>query len=140
MKVTTIEYPMYYGATHDIFQKAKELRKVETKAEKILWLYLSKNQINGLQFRRQHPINRFIADFYCHRIKLVIEIDGGIHELYKNKEYDAERTEIFSKFGVRVLRFTNYQIASDIEFVLNSINQYTQELLIETKSPPLRVI
>jgi very-short-patch-repair endonuclease len=140
MKVTTIEYPMFYGATPDIFLKAKALRKTETEAERTLWQRLSKNQINGLQFGRQHPINKFIADFYCHKIKLVIELDGGIHEPATNKEYDEERTEIFSKFGISVIRFTNNQIFENIELVVSSIMQISQNLLIEATSPPFRGI
>jgi very-short-patch-repair endonuclease len=84
MKKLSIEYPMYFGATPDIFKKAKELRKCETEAETILWKRLNRNQILGLQFRRQHPIDRFIADFYCAKIKLVVEVDGSIHELPEN--------------------------------------------------------
>jgi very-short-patch-repair endonuclease len=81
MKGVSVEYPMYFGAKPDIFKLAKELRKAETEAEKILWSKLNRNQILNLQFRRQHPINIFIADFYCPKIKLVIELDGSIHEL-----------------------------------------------------------
>ena len=90
MKRLSVEYPMYFGATPDIFKKAKELRKCCTEAENILWTKLNRNQILGLQFRRQHPIDRFIADFYCAKIKLVIEADGSIHELPENKDYDME--------------------------------------------------
>ena len=91
MKNLSVEYPMYFGATPDILKKAKELRRYETVAEKILWANLCKNQIIGLHFRRQHPINKFIADFYCASIKLVIEVDGSIHELPENKAYDIGR-------------------------------------------------
>jgi len=76
MKGISIEYPMYFGAKPEIFKLARELRKRETPSEKTLWSHLSRNQLLGLQFRRQHPINRFIADFYCPKIKLIIEIDG----------------------------------------------------------------
>jgi very-short-patch-repair endonuclease len=84
MKGLSVEYPMYFGAKPDIFKKAKDFRKLETVAEKLLWSRLNKNQLLGLQFRRQHPINRFIADFYCPKIKLIIEVDGKIHELPEN--------------------------------------------------------
>ena len=84
MKKLSIEYPMYFGATPAVFKKAKELRKYDTDEEKILWTKLNRNQILGLQFRRQHPIDRFIADFYCAKIKLVVEVDGSIHELPEN--------------------------------------------------------
>lgn len=140
MKATTIEYPMFYGATADTFKKAKALRKVETEAEKILWKWLNKNQIQGLQFRRQHPINRFIADFYCHKIKLVIELDGGIHELDKNKEYDGERSELFRKFGLKVIRFTNSQIINNTEVIASIIKQNVTDLRVEAAKSPLRGI
>ena len=71
MQGLSVEYPMYYGAKPAIFKLARELRKDETNAEKILWSKLNKNQISVLQFRRQHPINIFIADFYCVKLKLV---------------------------------------------------------------------
>jgi very-short-patch-repair endonuclease len=71
---------MFYNAKPHIFEKANDLRKNLTEAEKILWFYLKKNKILGFRLKAQHPIERFIADFYCHNLKLVIEIDGGIHE------------------------------------------------------------
>lgn len=91
MKTATVEYSMYFGATPDIFKKARELRQTETEAEAILWSQLNKKQIFGLKFRRKHPINKFMADFYCPAIKFVIEVDGGIHELPENKAYDIDR-------------------------------------------------
>jgi len=70
---------MFYGATASIFENAKRLRKNLTNAERIIWLELSGRKMKGLKFRSQHPIAGFIVDFYCHRAKLVIEIDGEIH-------------------------------------------------------------
>jgi len=70
---------MHYGASNLIFQRAEELRKYPTHEEAIIWGYLSGSQL-GIKFRRQHPIFLYVADFYCHSLKLVIEIDGGIHE------------------------------------------------------------
>lgn len=69
-----------WAAKPDIFSKAKELRKSMTIAEKILWKHLRNNKLNGLKFRRQHPLDIFIADFYCHPKRLIIELDGGIHD------------------------------------------------------------
>jgi very-short-patch-repair endonuclease len=83
---------MFYDASPAIFEKAKLLRESMTDAEKELWNILSNNKFMGLRFRSQHPINRFIADFYCHSIKLVVEVDGGIHNLPENKEYDIQRS------------------------------------------------
>jgi very-short-patch-repair endonuclease len=65
MKGVSVEYPMYFGAKPSIFKLARELRKNETEAEKVLWSRINKNQILGFKFRRQHPINKFIADFFC---------------------------------------------------------------------------
>jgi len=72
---------MYYNAKPSIIGAARLLREKMTRSEEILWERLNRKQIQGLRFRRQHPIDIFIADFYCHRIRLVIEIDGEIHRL-----------------------------------------------------------
>jgi cyclase len=81
---------MHYGATMEIFQIAERLRRDMTAPEKIIWDRVCKNQL-GVRIRRQHPIWKFIADFYCHEVKLIIEIDGGIHLRSENKEYDIIR-------------------------------------------------
>jgi cyclase len=98
MKGVSVEYPMYFGAKPEIFKLAKELRKLETEAEKQLWSRLNKSQLIGLQFRRQHPINRFIADFYCPKIKLIIEVDGSIHELPEYQFHDIGISDILNDF------------------------------------------
>jgi very-short-patch-repair endonuclease len=107
MKGMSFEYPMYYGAKPSLFRLAKELRKNETEAEKILWSRLNRNQILGQQFRRQHPINVFIADFFCARLKLVIEVDGSIHEITEYQIHDEGRSDLFNDLGITVIRFTN---------------------------------
>lgn len=127
---------MHFGTKPDIFKKASELRKTETQAEKLLWLRLNKNQLLGLQFRRQHPINRFIADFYCPKIKLVIEIDGSIHELPENKTYDIVRTELLKEFGIMVIRFDNEQIIYNSDEVIEKIKQIARKLLSEVTEVP----
>ena len=131
MKKLSIEYPMYFGATPDVFKKAKELRKYETYAEKILWTKLNRNQIFGLQFRRQHPIDRFIADFYCAKIKLVVEVDGSIHELPENLDYDIGRSEIMNDFGITVIRFSNEQIINEIDTTIKKIEKIIKKLMQE---------
>jgi very-short-patch-repair endonuclease len=131
MKDVSVEYPMYFGATPDIFKKAKELRRYETEAEKRLWAMLCRNQMLGLQFRRQHPINKFIVDFYCVKIKLVIEVDGSIHEIPENKAYDIGRSQILNDFGITVLRFSNNHIINDIENVLKIIEENVKQLIKE---------
>jgi very-short-patch-repair endonuclease len=129
MKGASFEYPMYYGAKPSIFKLARELRKNETEAEKILWSKLNRNQINGLQFRRQHPINIFIADFFCPKIKLVIEVDGSIHEIPEFKLHDNGRSDFLNDHGITVIRFTNEQIINDIDSTMKEIEKTAKCLL-----------
>jgi very-short-patch-repair endonuclease len=133
MKGVSVEYPMYFGAKPDIFKLAKELRKLETVAEKLLWTHLNKNQLMGLHFRRQHPINRFIADFYCPKIKLVIEVDGSIHDIPEYQSHDSGRSEVFNDFGIIVIRFTNEQILNEIDSTIKQIEIAEIKLLSEIK-------
>jgi very-short-patch-repair endonuclease len=100
-------------------QRARELRKEITLAEKLLWSRLRNKQLKGLKFRRQHPLGPFIADFYCAARRLVVEIDGDIHDL--QPERDAARTEQFKQYGYRLIRFRNKQVLNDIEDVLVAI-------------------
>jgi hypothetical protein len=82
----------------------------------MLWQRLRNQQLSGLKFRRQHPLGPFIADFYCAACRLVMEIDGDIHDL--QPERDAARTEQFEQYGYRVIRFRNKQVLNDVEDVL----------------------
>lgn len=109
---------MFYGAKPSIFEKAKSLRENMTETEQLLWQRLNKNQL-GVRFKPQHPIDIFIADFYCHKYKLVIELDGKIHN--KQKDYDEGRTAELERFGIKVIRFTN-------EMVLNHIDEVIEEI------------
>jgi very-short-patch-repair endonuclease len=124
----SVERDMYYGAKIELFILAERYRKQQTKAEKILWQHLKKLRSEGFVFRRQHPIDLFIADFYCHRIKLVIEVDGEIHEKVEVKEFDEGRTGEIEKFGIKVIRFNNDQVTSDVASVLNQIQKSISEL------------
>jgi len=110
------------GASFNIKQKSRELRKTMTETEKILWSKLRKKQQNGIYFRRQHPYNIYILDFYCFQANLVIEVDGPIHDM--TIEYDSERTRFLESSGLKVLRFTNEDIESRIDWVLELINGY----------------
>lgn len=95
---------MFYGATPEMFSKAEMLRKNMTTSEKTLWEVL-KYGLDGFKFRRQHPIDIFIADFYCHKAKLFIEIDGDIHDIREIHEYDEGRTDELENYGIKVIRF-----------------------------------
>lgn len=90
-----------------------------TPAEKILWAKLRAKRFKGLKFRRQQIIAGFIVDFYCHSLRLVIEVDGEIHN--QQKEYDAERDKILTAKDLDILRFSNQQVRENIELVLNAI-------------------
>ena len=115
------ERNMFYGANPDTFAKAKQLRKSMTEAEKVLWKILKDKKTIEVKFRRQHPIGTFIVDFYCHKHKLVIEVDGEIHLKKENKEYDYGRTYELERLGLRVIRFSNDEILKNIEKVKNEI-------------------
>jgi len=109
---------MFYNASPGIFRKAEELRNNMTKAEQLLWENLRNNQI-GVRFKPQHPIEHFIADFYCHSAKLVIELDGEIHE--QQKEYDIGREAEMEKYDIRVIRFKNHEVLEDVDSVVEQI-------------------
>jgi len=107
-----------------IRQRARELRKTQTTTEQILWYHLRRRNLNGHYFRRQHPIGKFIVDFYCAEMKLIIEIDGDIHIQQKN--YDTVRTEWLEENGFQVIRFTNRQISKEIDTVLQTILDFCE--------------
>jgi len=123
------KFDMYYGATEEIQERAKLLRKTETNAESLLWKYLRNKRFKNLKFRRQHPISKFIADFYCHEIKLVVEVDGEIHLKEENKEYDENRTAEMERFELKIVRFTNDEIENNISLVLKTLTEATIPLL-----------
>jgi len=111
-----------HGASLNIKDKARVLRKTMTNAEKKLWSRLRRNKLNGLYFRRQHPFGIYILDFYCFEANLAIEIDGEIH--LTKKDYDKERTEYLVSSGLQVLRFKNEDVENRIEWVIDTISEY----------------
>jgi len=121
MQKRSVEIQMYYGASPQIMEKATNLRHNMTEHESILWEFLCKNKVMGLKFRRQHPIYLFIVDFYCHLLKLVIEIDGDYHLRPEQKEYDYNRTGELENLGIKVIRFTNKQIENNKKAVKQEI-------------------
>lgn len=119
---------MHHSAPPPLFQFARNNREAPTPAEAMLWEVLRDKKLEGHKFRRQHPIGKFILDFYCHRSKLAIEVDGGYHLSKEQAEYDQNRTEELRKIGVRVLRFTNEQ-------VLNQMGEVVEDILIGLATP-----
>ncbi len=111
---------MFYGANPILFELAEQLRAKMTTAEEILWNAIKINDWH-LKFRRQHPVAVYIADFYCHKIKLIIELDGGYHENKEVKIYDEARENDLKDFGITVLRFKNEEVFNNLDLVLNKI-------------------
>jgi len=102
-------------------QIPRRLRGNMTDAERHLWAKIRMRQLNGCQFYRQKPIGDYIVDFFCPRAKLVIEIDGSHHLVGETIEYDRIRDDYLSSLGLRVLRFTNADVLTCIEGVVESI-------------------
>ena len=107
--------------------KARYLRKEGTEAEQILWKALRNNNQN-VKWRRQHPLDMFILDFYAPSIKLAIELDGSTHNIKDNKEYDKVRTGYLESKYIKVIRFWNSEIENDLQEVLNKIKETIKEL------------
>ena len=111
---------MFYGASPVIFDLAKKLRNNVTHTEMILWGRL-KESFPHLKFRRQHPVSIYIADLYCHSEKLVIEIDGSIHDSEESKIKDDESQKDLESLGLMVIRFKNKEILNKLDMVLKII-------------------
>ncbi len=126
---------MFYNAKPIIFERAKAMRENMTPAEKTVWELLKSNNLLGLRFKPQHPIDIFIADFYCHQLKLVIEIDGGIHKSVDQKEYDIGREAELDHWGIKVIRFTNEEVETNIIHVKNEIQRICTIRRTELQSP-----
>jgi len=112
------DFPMYFGSKPEIFRRARVLRKSQTVAEKVLWDRIRQGKLDGFKFRRQHPVNIFIADFYCHEANLVIEIDGSIHDEIEQKERDNWREEVIRQYGLQIIRFSNDEILENTDKVI----------------------
>lgn len=113
-----VEQKMFYGATPKLFEYARRLRENMTHAEKLVWEELKENK-TGVRFKAQHPIDIFIADFYSHEIRLIVEIDGGIHG--KQADYDLSRTEELKNFSIHLIRFSNEDVINVFPDVLQKI-------------------
>jgi very-short-patch-repair endonuclease len=102
-----------------LLERAREMRKTRFPAEAILWSVLRDRQLDGLKFRRQHSIDKYIADFYCAEFKLVVESDGDTHD--GREKYDETRTQRLKELGYQVVRYTNTDVFENLEGVLISI-------------------
>lgn len=122
---------MHKEAAASTFRNAKAMRHQPTPAERLLWTHLRKRQVEGVKFRRQHPVNRYILDFYSHELRLAIEVDGNYHLEKTQKLYDQDRSEVLSDLGIRVVRFTNAQVREEITKVIEKIRSIINKRRIE---------
>jgi very-short-patch-repair endonuclease len=111
----------YEKAPAHMIELAKNLRRNQTDAETVVWNLLRNRQVANAKFRRQHPIEGYIADFYCDEYQLVIELDGGQHFTDAGIKKDTERTQRLNELGINVLRFDNRQVLTETETVLQMI-------------------
>ncbi len=108
-----------------IWQRKREMRNHPTEAERRLWFVLRKRNLCGLKFRRQHNIGRYIVDFYCSSIGLVIEVDGSQHYTAEGLAYDQERTAYLQSQGIYVVRVVN----ADVYWRMESVLEYLHEVV-----------
>jgi very-short-patch-repair endonuclease len=123
---------LHKGAPAKHFYFSRENRKISTEAEEILWASLKSRKLHGYKFRRQHPISDFIADFYCHECKLILELDGEYHNAIEQTKYDEGRTHELLELKIRVLRFKNNEVLEKLDYVLEVITaqllEYSKEM------------
>jgi len=105
----------------DLLSFARHLREQQTDAEKLIWALLRNRGLRGFKFRRQHPVEPCVLDFYCEETRLAVELDGVQHEASDTRARDERRSEFLRDSGIRVLRFRNEQVLGDTLGVLREI-------------------
>lgn len=118
------DYPFYHGAIASLFKNARILKHESTESEQILWKELKAKRFLGLKFRRQHPIDKFVVDFLCNEYKLIVDVDGGIHNEESVKERDIKRENILRELGWGIIRFSNEEIHYNISSVLEKLASF----------------
>ena len=113
----------------ELIKKARNLRNHMTRAEIILWSRLKSRQIDGYKFRRQQPILDYIVDFYCHDLRLIIEVDGEIHSLPEKIKSDRIRDNMLRINGFNVIHFANIDIETDLKSSINKIKSFISKTL-----------
>jgi very-short-patch-repair endonuclease len=109
-------------------EKRRYLRREQTFAEKIVWIYLRGKRMLNYKFRRQYSVDHFVIDFYCPKLKLAVEIDGDVHNLQDQKEYDAERQKYIEQFGIKFVRITIDELMSNSNKAFKKIEDAIREL------------
>jgi len=119
---------MHNGAKPSTFRNAAYLREHPTKAEELLWKRLRNNQVEKIHFRRQHPFHNYVLDFYANEVKLVIELDGDIHEEKSIQFSDKDRELILQSYDLHILRYSNNDVYNYEDFVVEDIRRTVIEL------------
>jgi len=114
---------VYYG-NRELVKKARDLRNNMTRAEIILWSRLRSKKIDGYKFRRQQLIFDYVIDFYCHELKLIIEVDGEIHSLTEKTDSDIKRDKILKINGYHLIRLSNFEIETNIDATIRKIRTF----------------
>jgi imidazole glycerol-phosphate synthase subunit HisF len=120
---------MFYESSPIIFANARKLRDEPTSSEIIFWSLL-KQHFSNFRFKRQHPISRYIADFYCHKLNLVIEIDGSIHDTEEVKNNDKLREEFLETLNLIIVGFTSDEVCKNGESVVKKLKELIDSLTI----------
>ena len=124
---------MFYQSSPIIFANAKKLRNEPTSSEIIFWSLL-KQHFSNFRFKRQHPISQYIADFYCHKLNLVIEIDGSRHQTEEIKNNDQVRDEFLQTLDLKIIRFTNDEVGKNGDSIVKKLKEVIESLTIN-KTP-----
>ena len=115
---------------------ARKLRNNMTKSEVRLWQYLKRDQLHGYDFHRQKPIDRYIVDFFCNKLRLAIECDRSSHQIVEVFQKDTKKTKRLNQLGIHVLRFSDWQILNDTENVIRAIEAYIIDFEENGYKPP----
>ena len=120
-KRSDIEKELPHETRSDLVSFARERRRDATDPESLMWSMLRDRRMNGRKFRREHPCEPYVLDFFCRELGLVVELDGGQHNSAEGREADRVRTAFLSALGYRVLRFTNRAVMTETTSVLDVI-------------------
>lgn len=122
-----------------IYELCRKLRANQTLPEELLWGALRNRQLGGFKFHRQHPLNRYIADFYCADQALIVELDGAVHHQIAQQEYDQIRDAELQARNLRIIQIQNDEIKTNLEQVLQTILEYLEHNSSSISNPPIHL-
>lgn len=134
----TIPYQKSRGGFYykGLVERARKLRANQTPAEEIFWQIVRNRKLGGMKFRRQHQINRYIVDFYCVELGLIIELDGDIHDTREQLTKDSKRDKYLTSIGNTIIRIPNQRIFDDIQAVLEELMDWALKNTLPTENYP----